>query len=79
LGKILRFLTGRIFGVVGFLLTIMTVLANGALMYLKFFDEVSAHLYTSISGNSYAEIIICLCSIMLLFQSKGAAKTTPSD
>ena len=79
LGRILRFLTGRIFGVVVFLLTLMTVLANGALIYLKFFDEVSAPLYTSISGNGYAEIIICLCSIMLLFQSKGAAKTTPSD
>tara|TARA_B110000008_G_C16576110_1_gene406378 strand:+ start:62 stop:541 length:480 start_codon:yes stop_codon:yes gene_type:complete len=79
LGKILRFLTGRIFGLVVFLLTLMTVLANGALIYLKFFDEVSAPLYTSISGNGYAEIIICLCSIMLLFQSKGAAKTTPSD
>ena len=79
LGRILRFLTGRIFGVVVFLLTLMTVLANGALIYLKFFDEVSAPLYTSISGNGYAEIIICLCSIMLLFRSKGAAKTTPSD
>jgi hypothetical protein len=79
LGRILRFLTGRIFGVVVFLLTLMTVLANGALIYLKFFDEVSAPLYTSISGNGYAEIIICLCSIMLLFQSKGAAKTPPSD
>jgi len=79
LGKILRFLTGRIFGVVVFLLTLMTVLANGALIYLKFFDEVSAPLYTSISGNGYAEIIICLCSIMLLFRSKGAAKTPPSD
>jgi hypothetical protein len=79
LGRILRFLTGRIFGVVVFLLTLMTVLANGALIYLKFFDEVSAPLYTSISGSGYAEIIICLCSIMLLFQSKGAAKTPPSD
>ena len=79
LGRILRFLTGRIFGVVVFLLTLMTVLANGALIYLKFFDEVSAPLYTSISGNGYAEIIICLCSIMLLFQSKGAAKTSPSN
>jgi len=79
LGRILRFLTGRIFGVVVFLLTLMTVLANGALIYLKFFDEVSAPLYTSISGNGYAEIIICLCSIMLLFRSKGAAKTPPSD
>ena len=79
LGRILRFLTGRIFGVVVFLLTLMTVLANGTLIYLKFFDEVSAPLYTSISGNGYAEIIICLCSIMLLFRSKGAAKTTPSD
>ena len=79
LGKILRFLTGRIFGVVVFLLTLMTVLANGALIYLKFFDEVSAPLYTSISGNGYAEIIICLCSIMLLFQSKGAVKISTSD
>jgi len=79
LGRILRFLTGRIFGVVVFLLTLMTVLANGTLIYLKFFDEVSAPLYTSISGNGYAEIIICLCSIMLLFQSKGAAKTSLSN
>mgnify|MGYP000592580395 FL=1 len=79
LGRILRFLTGRIFGVVVFLMTLMTVLANGTLTYLKFFDEVSAPIYTSISGNGYAEIIICLCSIMLLFQSKGAAKTSPSD
>ena len=79
LGRILRFLTGRIFGVVVFLMTLMTVLANGTLTYLKFFDEVSAPIYASISGNGYAEIIICLCSIMLLFQSKGAAKTSPSD
>ena len=79
LGRILRFLTGRIFGVVVFLLTLMTVLANGTLIYLKFFDEVSAPLYTSISGNGYAEIIICLCSIMLLFQSKGVAKTSLSN
>jgi len=79
LGRILRFLTGRIFGVVVFLLTLMTVLANGTLIYLKFFDEVSAPLYTSISGNGYAEIIICLCSIMLLFQSKSAVKISTSD
>jgi hypothetical protein len=79
LGRILRFLTGRIFGVIVFLITLMTVFANGTLIYLKFFDEVSAPIYTSISGNGYAEIIICLCSIMLLFQRKGKAKTTPSD
>ena len=40
LGRILRFLTGRIFGVVVFLLTLMTVLANGALIYLKFFEGI---------------------------------------
>ena len=79
LGRILRFLTGRIFGVVVFLITLMTVLANGTLVYLKFFDEVSAPMYISVSGNGYAEIIICLCSIMLLFQSKSAVKISTSD
>ena len=78
-GRILRFLTGRIIGVIVLLITLMTIFGNGALIYLKFFDEVSAPIYTSISGNGYAEIIICLCSIMLLFQRKGKAKTTPSD
>ena len=79
LGSVLRFLTGRIFGVIVFLITLMTVFGNGVLAYLKFFDEVRGPIYTSISGSGYAEIIICLCSIMLLFQSKGAAKTSPSD
>ena len=78
-GRILRFLTGRIIGVIVLLITLMTIFGNGALIYLKFFDEVSAPIYTSISGNGYAEIIICLCSIMLLLQRKGKAKTTPSD
>jgi|APSaa5957512535_1039671.scaffolds.fasta_scaffold227580_1 hypothetical protein len=78
-GRILRFLTGRIFGVVVLLATLMTIMGNGTLIYLKFSEEKSFPIYTSISGNGYAEIIICLCSIMLLFQSKGKVQTITSD
>ena len=77
--RILRFLTGRIFGVVVLLATLMTIMGNGTLIYLKFSEEKSFPIYTSISGNGYAEIIICLCSIMLLFQSKGKVQTITSD
>ena len=77
--SILRFLTGRVIGFIVFCATLMTILGNGTFIYLKFSDNAGASLYTSISGNGYAEIIICVCSIMLLFQRKGKVKTVTSD
>ena len=76
--KILQFATGKIFGVIVVLVILLTLLGNGALIYLKF-SEAPDGLYKAITGNGYAEIIICLCSVFLLFVRKGRAKNTANQ
>ena len=78
LGRILKFFTSKGFGIIVFIITFITISINVLLIYLKFFDERSATLYKSITGNGYAEIIICVSSIFLLFQNKSKPRNLSS-
>jgi len=69
-GKILNFTTGKIFGFITFFVTFITVLLNVATAYLKIIEENPLHIM--VGGNGYADVIIILCAIYLLFVKKQA-------